>query len=78
MVVRCTLRAFRRKHGIGIRELAASAGLRKATLSAMERGLTKGVEYETLSVLVAWFRARGIPCEIGDLLVYEVPLPPEE
>lgn len=61
-----------------MRELAASAGLRKATLSAMERGLTKGVEYETLSALVAWFRARGIACEISDLLVYQEPDDQEE
>jgi DNA-binding Xre family transcriptional regulator len=71
MAIRCTLRAFRKQHKVSLRALAEGTGLRPSTLNDLERNLTSRIEKETIEQVVRYFQARGIACEVGDLLVYE-------
>lgn len=70
-------RAFRTRHGITQKELAAGTGLRAATLVALEKDRT-APSTPTLELIITFFRARGITCAVGDLLVYQEPPTPEE
>jgi putative transcriptional regulator len=58
-----TLRARRR---LSQRQLAALAGLRPDTISALERGETHGIQFETLARLCEVLR-----CTPGDILLFE-------
>lgn len=70
MGIRYIGRAFRTQHGVGLRELARGTGMQNRTLIDLEynRG---SVLTETIERIVTYFRQRGIPCELGDLLIYE-------
>ena len=49
--VRLRLREVRNAKGLSQAELAARAGLRKATVNVIERGKSKGVDFATLDAL---------------------------
>ncbi len=66
-------REFRQKYNLSQRRVALGAGLRIATLSDMETGKIAPTN-ETIARIIAYFRAHDIPCEVGDLLVYEEPV----
>lgn len=75
MTVRYIGRAFRLRHKVKLRELARGAGLRPATLSELETGKTKSVDFTTLDKIVAYFQQRAIPCTMDDLLARYPDLP---
>lgn len=58
------VRELREAKGWSQAELAERAGVRRATVSAIENGLTKGVDFETLEKL-----ARALEVDAGYLLV---------
>ncbi|MDP9374767.1 MAG: helix-turn-helix domain-containing protein [Chloroflexota bacterium] len=57
------LRARRR---LSQRQLAALAGVRPDTISALERGSTAGIQFETLARL-----CEALHCTPGDILLFE-------
>lgn len=52
-------------------ELAARAGVRRDTVSALERGKTQGIQFDTLARL-----CEALACEPGDLLILVEVEPP--
>jgi len=52
-------------------ELATRAGVRRDTVSALERGKSQGIQFETLARLCA-----ALACEPGDLLILTEVEPP--
>src|SRR4051794_20946667 len=76
MGIRYIGRDFRTRHGIGLRELARGTGMQNRTVIDLEYN-RRPVSTETVERIVAYFRQRGVTCELGDLLVYEDP-PHEE
>jgi DNA-binding Xre family transcriptional regulator len=71
MTVRYIGRAFRLQHKVKLRELARATGLRPATLSELETGKTKSVDFATLNRIVEYFLSHNIPCSMSDLLAHE-------
>lgn len=63
MVELPVLRARRR---LSQRQLAALAGVRPDTISALERGETHGIQFETLARL-----CEALRCSPGDILLFE-------
>jgi transcriptional regulator with XRE-family HTH domain len=51
MPIRLRILDARELKGLTQEQLAAKAGIRRATLSRLERGLTKGVDFATLERL---------------------------
>ncbi len=70
-------KAFRKRYNVTQAELALGAGLREATLVDIEHG-KHAPHPDTVARIIAFFRARGIECEVGDLLVYQDPPSQEE
>lgn len=70
-------REFRQKYSLSQRQVALGAGLRVATLCDIETGKIAPTN-ETIARIIAYFRSHDIPCEVGDLLVYEEPVPGQE
>ncbi len=62
-MVRMKLPEVRRRRRLTQRQLAASAGVRPDTISALERGKSGGIQFETLARL-----CDVLNCEPGDLL----------
>jgi hypothetical protein len=61
-------RAFRERHGVGLRELGRGAGIRAATLVALEHGRSP-IDTDDLGRIIDYFRARDIACRLEDLVV---------
>ncbi len=57
MPITIRVRELREQRGWSQAEVARRAGVRQATLSAIERGETKGVDFETLERLALAFEA---------------------
>jgi DNA-binding XRE family transcriptional regulator len=72
MAIRYIGRAFRIKHGINQKELAAGAGVRAATLVDLEHE-RRAPNVATVERIVGFFRQQGIDCTLADFLVYEDP-----
>ncbi len=64
--VKMKLPEVRRRRRLTQRQLAASAGMRPDTVSALERGKSAGIQFETLARL-----CYVLDCEPGDLLEVE-------
>lgn len=65
--IRTTIASLRFARGrLSQREVSQATGIGQKTLSALETGLSKGVEFNTLTKLCGFFR-----CDVGDLLVLE-------
>jgi putative transcriptional regulator len=65
-VVRLLLPAMRAKRRLSQRQVAAAAGVRPDTISALERGQTTGIHFETLARL-----CDVLDCQPGDLFTVE-------
>ncbi len=50
-MIRLLVREARENRGLTQEQLAAAAGIRRATLSAIERGETSGIDFATLEAL---------------------------
>lgn len=61
--VRVALPSLRARKGLSQRQLAALAGLRPDTVSALERGASTGIRFDTLARL-----CEVLNCEPGELL----------
>lgn len=61
-----TLSRIRERRRLSQRQLAAIAGMRPDTISALERGKSTGIQFETLARL-----CDVLDCEPGDLLDVE-------
>jgi transcriptional regulator with XRE-family HTH domain len=59
MPIRLRIREARELAGWTQEELAAKAGIRRATLSRLERGLTKGIDFATLEQLADALEVRA-------------------
>ena len=73
MAVRVTLPVLRARRGLSQRQLAALAGLRPDTISALERGESTGIRFDTLARL-----CETLDCAPGELLELDLdehPLP---
>ncbi len=57
MSITIRVRELREQRGWSQSEVARRAGVRQATLSAIERGETKGIDFETLERLALAFQA---------------------
>ena len=64
--VRLRLPALRARRQVSQRQLAALAGVRPDTVSALERGASAGIRFDTLAVL-----CDALGCEPGDLFELE-------
>ncbi len=64
--IKMKLPEVRRRRRLTQRQLAASAGVRPDTISALERGKTAGIHFETLARL-----CDVLNCEPGDLFEVE-------
>lgn len=64
--VHFTLSHVRERRRLSQRQLAAIAGIRPDTISALERGKSAGIQFETLARL-----CDVLDCEPGDLLEVE-------
>jgi putative transcriptional regulator len=60
------LPALRAERHLSQRQLAALAGVRPDTISALERGDTAGIQFETLARL-----CEALGCTPGDILIFE-------
>lgn len=60
---------FRKRHGVTQAALAQGTGLREATLVDLEAEHSTP-HVDTLDKIIRYFRSRGIPCDVGDLLIY--------
>lgn len=65
-IVRVRLPALRAERRMSQRELAARAGVRPDTVSALERGASAGIRFDTLARL-----CDVLDCEPGDLFEIE-------
>ena len=63
MAVRVALPNLRARRGLSQRQLAALAGLRPDTISALERGRSAGIRFDTLARL-----CETLDCGPGELL----------
>src|SRR5207244_6540908 len=63
MAVRIALPALRARRGLSQRQLAVLAGLRPDTISALERGESSGIRFDTLARL-----CETLDCGPGELL----------
>ena len=59
--IRLRVREIREAQGLSQAALAEMAGIRPATLSAIETGQTKGIEFDTLERLA---RALAVPAQV--------------
>jgi len=57
------IKLMRLAQGLTQEELAKRAGIRQSHLSAVERGVKKGVTIETLRKV-----AKGLRCKVGELV----------
>ena len=64
--IHVTLSRIRERRRLSQRQLAAIAGMRPDTISALERGKSTGIQFETLARL-----CDVLDCEPGDLLDVE-------
>jgi putative transcriptional regulator len=64
--IRLALPLLRAQRRLSQRQLAALAGLRADTISALERGETHGIQFETLARLCA-----ALGCTPGDILLID-------
>lgn len=64
---RYTGQAFRERHGVGLRELAREAGVRKARVIDLEHART-AADLTDLGRIITTFRRRGIACRLADLV----------
>src|SRR4051812_46005178 len=62
-IIRVVLPTLRARRGLSQRQLAAPAGLRPDTVSALERGESAGIRFETLARL-----CDVLECEPGEML----------
>ena len=67
MAVHVALPALRARRGLSQRQLAALAGLRPDTISALERGESAGIRFDTLARL-----CETLDCAPGELLEIDV------
>jgi putative transcriptional regulator len=65
--LRLKLPELRKEHHLSQRQLAAIAGVRPDTISALERGKTTGIQFDTLARL-----CEVLDCQPGDLFEFEV------
>ena len=65
--LRLKLPALRKEHRLTQRQLAAIAGVRPDTISALERGQTTGIQFDTLARL-----CEVLDCQPGDLFELEL------
>ena len=65
-VVRLRLPLLRAERRLSQRQLAARAGLRPDTISALERGDTRSIQFDTLARI-----CEALDCQPGDLFEYE-------
>lgn len=66
MAITVGLPTLRIRRRLSQRQLAALAGVRPDTISALERGDTHGIQFETLARL-----CEVLQCTPGDLLIFE-------
>ncbi len=59
--IRLRVREIREAQGLSQAALAEKAGIRPATLSAIETGQTKGIDFDTLERLA---RALNVPAQV--------------
>ncbi len=59
--IRLRVREIREAQGLSQAALAEKAGIRPATLSAIETGQTKGIDFDTLERLA---RALSVPAQV--------------
>ena len=59
--IRLRVREIREAQGLSQAALAKKAGIRPATLSAIETGQTKGIDFDTLERLA---RALSVPAQV--------------
>jgi DNA-binding Xre family transcriptional regulator len=64
--IRLRVREIREKKLMTQVELAKAAGIRRATLSALESGRTRGIDFHTLEAL-----AVALQVDAGHLIVHE-------
>lgn len=69
--VRIRTQRLREERKLSQGELAAQAGVRRDTISALERGKTQGIQFDTLARL-----CEALACEPGDLLILTEVEPP--
>jgi putative transcriptional regulator len=69
--VRVDTQRLREERKLSQSELAARAGMRRDTVSALERGKTRGIQFDTLARL-----CEALACEPGDLLILTEIEPP--
>jgi putative transcriptional regulator len=69
--VRVHTQQLREERKLSQGELAARAGVRRDTVSALERGKTQGIQFDTLARL-----CEALACEPGDLLILVEVEPP--
>ena len=69
-IIQLGLPALRARRGLTQRQLAALASVRQDTISALERGDSHGIQFDTLARL-----CEALGCTPGDLLLFE---PPDE
>ncbi len=65
--LRLKLPELRRERHLSQRQLAAVAGVRPDTISALERGKTTGIQFDTLARL-----CEVLDCQPGDLFEFEL------
>lgn len=65
--IRITLPLIRKQHRLSQRQLAALAGVRPDTISALERGKSTGIQFETLASI-----CEALNCKPGDLFELEL------
>jgi transcriptional regulator with XRE-family HTH domain len=61
------IRRLRETRGLSQEDLAQRAGVSRSTLSALERGLTKGVDFSTLAMLAVVLGIRPAQLMVDDL-----------
>jgi len=66
--IHLALPALRARRRLSQRQLAALAGLRPDTISALERGETQGIQFDTLARL-----CEALHCTPGDILLFDRP-----
>ena len=64
--IKLALPRLRAQRRLSQRQLAALAGMRPDTISALERGDTRGIQFDTLARL-----CEALDCTPGDLLLFE-------
>jgi putative transcriptional regulator len=68
MAITLGLTNLRIQRRLSQRQLAALAGVRPDTISALERGDTQGIQFETLARL-----CEALQCTPGDILLFQEP-----